>query len=285
MSGVPPEVIRGRAAAYDTIYRTEWQPQRVTREWYERRTRYYLEEDDPAWGHSNGNEITFALNRLDVDHLAGKTVLDFCCGTGLSSLYLALRGARVYAFDASAQAIATAMASARLSDLEGRVCFAVTDAQYLPYPDDSIDLVFCQSALHIVIDYPRCAEELARVLKPTGKAVFCEEALAHNPFLEPIRWLRRRKYAACGGRTLSYRDLHRFGQRFERTEIHHFNLLAQVKTFLGSRGRQPWAKAVLRRLDRWDKRLLQAMPTLKRFCGKVAVEYCYPRSVGTRAKT
>ncbi len=264
-------VVRDRASAYDQIY-AGWQVKRVTIDSYEEANRYFLNATGRS-GHMNGNEIEHALKLLDADHLAGRRVLDYCCGAGRTSIYFALKGAEVSAFDASAQAVRVAAASAEMSGVADRIAFGVMNAANLAYPDDFFDAVFCQSALHIIIDYPGCAEEIARVLKPGGKAIFCEEPLGHNPLLEPIRWLRRRKYSGCGGRTLRYADLYRFGKPFVETRIHHFNLFTQVKVFAGSRCRSPVIKPVLQVFDRVDRGLLASLPFMRPLAGKVVVEY------------
>lgn len=266
-------LILDRAAAYDRIYTEDWHSKGITREGYEADTRFFLDTDSPEMGDINGDEITYAYRLIGVEQLRGKTVLDYCCGTGRSAIYMALWGARVYAFDASRQAVAMARRSAELSGVADRVCFSVMDAQHLAYPDQTFDAVFCQSALHIIIDYPRCSAEMVRILKPGGLAVFCEEALGHNPLLMPIRWLRRRRYKACGGRTLTYDDLHGFGRPFAQTHIHHFNLFSQVKILLGKWARRSGVKAVLRRFYTLDQWLLSRNEWLRKYAGKVVVEY------------
>jgi SAM-dependent methyltransferase len=265
-------VIAGRAAAYDDVY-AYWHPKRVTIESFDRWARFVLRTPPGESGHPEGNEIECALALLDVENLAGKTVLDSCCGTGVSAIYFALRGAEVHAFDASGRAIAIARQSARLSGVEGRVHFSVGDAQRLAYPSASFDAAYCQSALHILVDYPDCSWELARVLKPGAKAIFCEEPLGYNPVLAPIRWWRRRRYRKCGGRTLSYGDVRHFGAPFAVTRVHHFNLLTQVRTLLGDRASAPRVKPVLRRVYEVDEWLLAHVPLLRPLAGKIVVEY------------
>lgn len=266
------ELAARRASAYDEVYKG-WSIKRITRESYETSTKFFLDAPGDERGHLDGNELECAFRLLDVDHLEGRTILDYCCGTGRSSVYFALRGARVWGVDRSAEAIRNAQATARLSGVSDRTRFAVMDAQELSFLDESFDAVFCQSALHILIDYPACAGQLCRVLRPGGKAIFCEEALGHNPVLELVRWFRRRKYRACGGRTLRYQDLEAFGRPFAEMRIHHFNLLLQAKQFLGRRAFHPGVKRVLRGLRAVDRMLLTALPFVRRFCGKVVVEY------------
>ena len=276
MSHASAEVIRERASAYDQEY-VKWHAKKVTVESYEAWARFVLNAPGHEPGNSNGNEYEFALRLLDVEHIAGKHVLDYCCGTGLSAIYFALLGAKVSAFDASREAICRAQDSAALSGVAGEVSFSVMDAQRLAYPTSAFDLVYCQSALHIIIDYPRCAEELARVLKPGGKVVFCDEALGHNPLMMPFRWWRRRRWKTFGGRALTLADLAAFGAPFSRHKIHYFNLLSQVKAFCGDYISHPAIKAVLRSIYRLDEAMLRNVPFLRRYSGKVVVEYFVDR--------
>ena len=129
-----------------------------------------------------------------------------------------------------------------------------------------------------MIDYPRCPFELARVLKPGAKAVFCDEALGHNPVLAPIRWVRRRKWSRCGGRPLKYPDISEFGKPFSRTDVAHFNLLLQAKTAfagqLARRGRlSRSSRSLLKTLEKIDRAFLRACPSLKRYCGAAVVSF------------
>lgn len=263
---------RERAAAYNDIY-TSWHAERVTVDWFERYMFSFLDSPNREGGCINGNEIECALKLLGTGDMRGRKVLDYCCGIGRTAIYFALLGAEVWAFDASAQAIEVARESATLSGVEERVVFASMDAQDLEYETNKFDAVFCQSALHIIIDYARSASELERVLKPGGRAVFCEEALGHNVLLRPIRWLRRLKYRSCGGRALTYDDIESFGRVFSETNIYAFNFFSQVKTLFGESARHGLIKPVLRSLDALDRRVLKLMPSMSRFCGKVVVEY------------
>ena len=271
------QVAELRAAAYNRHYSTAgWKVTRWTRQSIDAFLAYALDVEEG--GNLNGNEIMHALGRVGAPNLAGKTVLDCCCGTGVTAIYFALCGAQVYACDRSQTAIRMASESAVLSGVGDRVRFDLADAQELPYAAEMFDAVFCQSALHILVDYPACPVELARVLKPGAKAVFCEEAFNRNPILRPIRYIRRRHWRQCGGRPLTYQDIAAFGQPFAETAIYHFNLLAQAKNLfqghLERHGRlKPWLRRILRGLERFDRVLLSRARWLQPFCGKVVVEY------------
>jgi len=271
------ETVARRAKNYDDHYRTAgWKVERWTKEKVEQFLAYAVDTD--KGGYLNGLEVQYALDVLGAPDCGGMKILDYCCGTGIAAIYFALCGAQVWAFDASSAAIEIAIESAEMSDVAHKVHFEVLDAESLPYEDGFFDAVFCQSALHIIIDYPQCPYELARVLKPGASAVFCEEGLGYNPFLRPIRWLRRRKWMKCGGRPLKYPDIQRFGKPFSGTHIEHFNLLTQAKTLFRGQldrhgGLKSWTKRLLRTTERIDDALLSVMPCLKKYCGTVVVVY------------
>ncbi|GAB2767842.1 class I SAM-dependent methyltransferase [Amycolatopsis magusensis] len=56
-------------------------------------------------------------------------------------------------------------------DVDGRVA----DAERIPYPDDSFDLVVGHAVLHHIPDVPAAFREVLRVLKPGGRFVFAGE--------------------------------------------------------------------------------------------------------------
>jgi len=271
------KLVARRAENYDHHYRTAgWKAERWTKERVQKFLAYAV--DVEKGGYLNGKEVQYGLYVLGAPDCNGMKILDYCCGTGITAIYFALCGAKVWAFDASSAAIDIAVKSAAMSDVGDTVHFDVLDAQFLPYENDFFDAAFCQSALHIVIDYPKCSYELSRAVKSGRSAIFCEEGLGYNPFLKPIRWLRRRKWVKCGGRLLKYPDIEQFGKPFSRTHIEHFNLLTQAKTLFRGQldrhgGLRPWTKRLLRVTGRMDDVLLSTMPWLKRYCGTVVVVY------------
>ena len=66
------------------------------------------------------------------------------------------------------------------------------DAEDLPFPDESFDLVLGHAVLHHIPDLDRAAAEFMRVLRPGGTVVFCGEPSANGDRLAAWPEARRR---------------------------------------------------------------------------------------------
>jgi SAM-dependent methyltransferase len=102
------------------------------------------------------------LDVLGLD-LAGQSVLEVCCGSGMLAEELASRGAHVTGIDFSPAAIARARRRARRYGFTAR--FLVADAEQLPFPDRSFDVVVVHDGLHHLDNPFRTIGEMARVAR------------------------------------------------------------------------------------------------------------------------
>lgn len=92
--------------------------------------------------------------------------LDVATGTGEIAVPAAKRGAAVTGIDLAPKLIEKARAHARESGIE--VAFEVGDAERLPYPDASFDVVTSSFGVMFAPDQRAVAAELARVCRPCG---------------------------------------------------------------------------------------------------------------------
>jgi SAM-dependent methyltransferase len=97
----------------------------------------------------------------------GETVLDVACGTGNAALLAAAAGARVTGLDAAERLIAVARSRTGGDGVE----FVVGDALELPFPDGAFDVVLSVFGIIFVPDAARGIGEVARVLRPRGRAL------------------------------------------------------------------------------------------------------------------
>lgn len=113
--------------------------------------------------------------RRPDEELPYRQVLELGAGTGFFSLNLRLAGLvdEVHVTDLSPGMVAAAQANAeRLGfTVEGRVA----DAESLPYPDDSFDLVVGHAVIHHIPDVEGALREVLRVLRPGGRFVIAGE--------------------------------------------------------------------------------------------------------------
>ncbi|WP_236254386.1 class I SAM-dependent methyltransferase [Mucisphaera calidilacus] len=125
-----------------------------------------------------------------VDELGGVDglrVLDFGCGWGGESVWLAERGAEVTGCDISASAIEHAQRFAAERGVAG-VDFALSDSTRLPFADDSFDAVFSTDVFEHVMDLPAVLGELRRVLRPGGVLLTRFGPLFYSPLGYHLPW-------------------------------------------------------------------------------------------------
>jgi len=125
-----------------------------------------------VWSSGDFNEIarqTLAVAEdlcRAADPRPGQKVLDVACGSGNLALVAARRYCAVAGVDIAANLVERAEARSAAEGLAAD--FRVGDAQALPYPDASFDLVFSVFGVMFAPDQQTAASELLRVCRPGG---------------------------------------------------------------------------------------------------------------------
>ena len=101
-----------------------------------------------------------------IDLQPGMNVLDAACGTGNLAILAARRGCATSGLDIAANLIAQARERARKDSL--KIEFTEGDAEAMPYPDASFDVVVSMFGVMFAPRPERVVSELARVVKPGG---------------------------------------------------------------------------------------------------------------------
>lgn len=129
----------------------------------------------------------FELLVAEGDLAGGRRVLDIGCGTGRLAVALAERGARVWGVDPSEEMLRQARGGG------GRnVGLKLGRAEALPFKDGWFERAVLRTVVHL-IERPRAFSELARVLRPGGRAVIATFAPEHfasywlNDFFPEVR--------------------------------------------------------------------------------------------------
>jgi ubiquinone/menaquinone biosynthesis C-methylase UbiE len=116
----------------------------------------------------------------------GQRVLEVGAGMGADYLEWLKAGARATAVDLSSASLEQARRRCEMAgyapDLQ------ISDAEHLPFPDNTFDIVYSYGVLHHSPDTPQCIREAGRVLKPSG---VLRIMIYHHPSLTGIMlWLR-----------------------------------------------------------------------------------------------
>jgi SAM-dependent methyltransferase len=100
----------------------------------------------------------------------GQRVLDIACGTGVVAVTAARQGAKVSGLDLTPTLLERARENAKIAGLD--IEFVEGDAEALPYPDATFDVVLSQFG-HMFAPRPALAvKEMLRVLKGGGRIAF-----------------------------------------------------------------------------------------------------------------
>jgi ubiquinone/menaquinone biosynthesis C-methylase UbiE len=106
-----------------------------------------------------------AIDRLDLD---GRRVLELGFGAGTDHLRLARRAGTCVGLDLTPQSCAETRARFALHGRAPRLVLA--DIEALPFPDGAFDLVYSFGTIHHTPDVAGVIREIARVLRPGGRA-------------------------------------------------------------------------------------------------------------------
>jgi ubiquinone/menaquinone biosynthesis C-methylase UbiE len=157
----------------------------------------YLEgkEDFEAHARTRYSQEPYIPGFAQFESARGLRVLEVGVGMGADYLEWLKAGAIATGVDLSAASIERARRRCELAGYAPDV--RVADAEQLPFPDNSFDVVYSYGVMHHSPDTEQCIKEAQRVLKPGGQARIM---VYHHPSITgAMLWLR---YGLLHGKSL-----------------------------------------------------------------------------------
>jgi 2-polyprenyl-3-methyl-5-hydroxy-6-metoxy-1,4-benzoquinol methylase len=213
--------------------------------------------------------LSFALSRLG--DVRGRRILEVGIGSGALSVHLALRGAHVTGIDVAEENVVLAQRRAAINGVAERADFRVVPVEQLDDPDRTYDGVIGNQVLHH-FDLPIAMANIRRMLRPGGRAVFCEPVLLVPDSLRrlrdsaPVKRILPKKVDTPTERSLSPDDVAVIRRVFPDARLRPFQLFARIQNFVDL------DDAWFGRVERLDRRILRTFPSLTPFARFVVFE-------------
>src|SRR5215813_12426780 len=241
----------------------EWEHEEIRRSSIEsaytaRGVLHYSDSDINRYLHASADTIyPLEYSHFLAGDLEGKTVLDFGCGTGKSSVLLAKRGARVIGLDISEPIMHVARERLGQNGVSNHVGFINGSAHNLPLADESIDLVFGIAILHH-LHLQLVSREIFRILRKGGRAIF-QEPVRNSKVIKLLRGLipYQAEDVSPFERPLTDEELADFAHPFSEYRTKAFTL-----PYINLIGILPFANKLLTPLQRLDGAVLRKFPSL-----------------------
>jgi 2-polyprenyl-3-methyl-5-hydroxy-6-metoxy-1,4-benzoquinol methylase len=198
--------------------------------------------------------LSFAIERLGL--LAGKKILEVGAGGGTLAVWLALQGADVTGIDVSKGILEVAAKRAELSGVADQTRFVHCPIEEFDDDAGSFDAVIGNNVVHH-FERDLAMANLARLLRPEGRATFCEPVL----FVPDL--VRRARYSAVVSkrfpphthtpdeRSLDQRDVAIIRRHFSDVSWEPFQMLCRMQNFV------ELSDAMWNRLEAIDRFTLQ----------------------------
>jgi ubiquinone/menaquinone biosynthesis C-methylase UbiE len=117
------------------------------------------------------DKLHYLPRLVDFNGFAGRELLEVGCGIGTDLVRFARGGAIVTGVDLSTTAIDFARKNFAWNGVSAKE-LRTANAEALPYPDASFDVVYGHGVLQYTADAARVVHECHRVLRPGGEAIF-----------------------------------------------------------------------------------------------------------------
>jgi SAM-dependent methyltransferase len=185
--------------------------------------------------------------------VSGCRVLDYGCGQGEESVYLAKMGAHVTAIDISPVGVRLTNERARLNGVGDRVSAMLMRCDPTEFPGESFDVIHGFGILHH-IGLRIGLMEVKRLLRPGGRGLFFE----HMGNSKMIEWLRPKEQDYTQGeRPITWKETQDLRPEFSRLVARPFHIVSRLRKRI-----QLLNRPAVKRLDH---SVLSALPFTRHF--------------------
>jgi SAM-dependent methyltransferase len=214
------------------------------------------------------------LQQYLKDKCKGKKILDYGCGNGVHSFWLADCGGDITGVDLSEKSLEIAKKRARREKSGSNVKFLVQDCEKLEFPDNYFDIIFDGGSFSS-LDLKNAFPGLVRVLKSSGFLVGIE-TFGHNPFTNFKRQLNKvfgKRTSWAASHIFSLKDIELAKEFFGSTDVYYFHVISWLAIpFL----RFDQSGNLVNFLEKIDKILLR-YPFIKKYSFKVVFVFSNPK--------
>lgn len=208
------------------------------------------------------------------DKCKNKDLLDYGCGNGVHSFWLANLGARVTAIDLSEKLLEVARKKKERLCKDCNINFISMDCEKLSFEDNKFDIIFDGGSFSS-LDLNNALPELSRVLKPDGFLIGIE-TFAHNPVANLKRELNKllgKRTGWAASHIFSLKDIELSKKYFDDVKIYYFHTLSWIAIpFLKIK----FFQSVLKILEVADRALIK-IPFLRKYSFKVVFVFSKPK--------
>jgi SAM-dependent methyltransferase len=189
----------------------------------------------------------------------GCRVLDYGCGLGEETVYLAKMGAHVTAIDISPVGIRLTKERARLNGVGDRVSAMLMRCDPTEFPSESFDVIHGFGILHH-IGLRIGMMEIKRLLKLGGRGLFFEH-MGNSKTIERLR--PKEKNYTKGERPVTWREIQEIRPEFSRMVATPFHIASRLRRRI----------QVLNRpvVKRFDHAVLSALPFMRHFASGMVI--------------
>tara|TARA_B100001559_G_scaffold137481_1_gene115456 strand:+ start:44293 stop:45066 length:774 start_codon:yes stop_codon:yes gene_type:complete len=140
-------------------------------------------------------------NYLRKKNLHNKSLLDYCCGTGVHSIFPAKLGAKITGTDFSPASLNVAKKRANFFQVESECKFILQDAQDKEALKDKFDFAICVQSL-LYLDLDDTFKRLSKLLKENGELIIIE-SVSGNFFFDLNRKRNTKKISSTFSNSLN----------------------------------------------------------------------------------